>query len=440
MATHPQDAVDLSVPGVYDGSLILTASHPTEGLTTVYDAAGAGWAAGWNGMITADGDGGYDFALSLHPPLTGGLWTFVLVALSNSGLSGGGTWAFTVITVNTPPIAAISSPISGAEADPAAQIAWTAADVDDGINPTSLTMDAYSPSQAAPVVTLPLLAAGSWAAGCGGTIEDDGTGLGFSVACIEHPVFIVDDWEIVVSCEDMTGESATDSVAFSTVRSSSYLQAFGWLLPPWLLRTEGLKFFRALSDVIDDHRDRLVAGIKLRFPGLYTLDGVDKIGRERRLRRGPNESAAVYAARLRRWWEDHRTRGNGYALLEQMLAYLVDLMDPPYDVVSYLGVRHTMDSSGVITRDTITWGNDETGMWARLWVFLYDPNVGPVDAATLEAYAAIVRDWIPAHISSCTLVVIHPDTRLWDYPQPVPDWDDTWDWDDGPTTTDVVEV
>lgn len=218
---------------------------------------------------------------------------------------------------------------------------------------------------------------------------------------------------------------------------TSYLKMFDVMLPPWLLRTEGLKLIGAFADVIDDHRDRFVAGVKLRFPGLYTLEGVEKIGRERRLRRGPNEDAEVFAARLQRWWEDHRTRGNGYALLEQMLAYLVGTLDPPYDVVSYLGVRHVMDTDEEITRDKITWGTDETGLWARIWAFLYT-TASTVDDATLESYAAIVRDWIPGHVIGY-VVVIHPDTRLWDYPQPVPDWDDGWDWDDGPTIKDVTE-
>lgn len=215
----------------------------------------------------------------------------------------------------------------------------------------------------------------------------------------------------------------------------SYLRMFELVLPPWLLRTEGLKLTGALAQVVDQHRTRLVAGVKLRFPGLYSLDGVEKIGRERRIRRGPNEALDPYATRLRRWWEDHRTRGGAYALLEQMLAYLAGTPGPPYDVVSYRGVRHVMDASEAITRDTITWGTDETGNWARVWVFV-GVTASSVTAETLESYAAIVRDWLPAHAVG-EVVVLHPGTRLWDYPQPVPDWSDTWDWDDGPTTTEV---
>jgi len=215
---------------------------------------------------------------------------------------------------------------------------------------------------------------------------------------------------------------------------SSYLKVFKAILPPWLLRTEGTKLIGGIADVIDDHRNRLVAGVKLRFPGLYTLEGIDRIGQERRLRRGPSESSEVFADRLKRWWVDHRTRGNAYALLNQMLAYFVGTLTPPYDVVSYRGLRHVMDTNEDITRDSISWGTDETGYWSRVWVFLYFASAPPV--SDIDVYSSIVKDWLPAHIDG-RLVIIHPNTRLWDYPQPVPDWSDDWDWDDGPTVEEL---
>jgi len=202
----------------------------------------------------------------------------------------------------------------------------------------------------------------------------------------------------------------------------SYLGLFEAVLPPWLLRTEGRKLFGALSDVLGDHRARLVAGVKLRFPGLYSTDGLDLLSRERRLRRGPAEDSDIFARRLRRWWVDHRTRGNGFALLQQMRAYLGGTLPPPYEVVSYLGVRHRIDADGPVTRDTITWGTDEDGRWARIWLFLRTTATA-VDTATREIYTAILRDWIPAHVRPAKVVVLHPGTRLWDYPQPRPTWD-----------------
>jgi hypothetical protein len=177
----------------------------------------------------------------------------------------------------------------------------------------------------------------------------------------------------------------------------SHLRTFEAVLPPWLLRLEGRKLFGALSDVLDDHRARLVAGVKLRFPGLYSSDGLEFLSRERRIRRGPAEGPDAFARRLRRWWIDHRTRGNGFSLLQQLRAYLDGTLDPPFEVVSYLGVRHRIDGDGCITRDTIHWGSDESGHWARIWLFLRT-TATEIDAATRETYAAILRDWIPAHV------------------------------------------
>jgi hypothetical protein len=202
----------------------------------------------------------------------------------------------------------------------------------------------------------------------------------------------------------------------------SHLRTFEAVLPPWLLRTQGRKLFWALSDVLGDHRVRLVAGVKLRFPGLYSSDGLDLLSRERRLRRGPAEDSDVFARRLRRWWIDHRTRGNGFALLEQLRAYLAGTLAPPFEVVSYLGVRHRIDGDGPVTRDSITWGTDESGRWTRIWLFLRT-TAAEIDAATREVYAAILRDWIPAHVRPAKVVVLHPGTRLWDYPGPLATWD-----------------
>lgn len=217
--------------------------------------------------------------------------------------------------------------------------------------------------------------------------------------------------------------------------SYSFLNMFKAIMPPWLMRTEGLKVIGGIADVIDDHRDRSVAGVKLRFPGLYTNEGIDKISRERGLRRGPNESASVFAERLQRWWIDHRTRGSAYALLEQIYAYLDGTNDPPFEVISYNGLRHIIDTNQDITRDSISWGTDGSGDWSQVWVIIYY-NGATIADSVVDQYAAIARDWLAAHTVG-HLVIILQKTRLWDYPQPVPDWDGTWEWDDPPATEDL---
>jgi len=289
-------------------------------------------------------------------------------------------------------------------------------------------------------ISIDVIVDGEWQPGWSGTITETGS-YTHQYEITEHPSLLIGTWTLNfdASCGEVIW--VTDQYFdFEVIDPGpSYLSMLEFVLPPWLLRTEGIKLVRALASVIDDHRNRAAAGVKLRFPGLYSLEGVDKLGSDRRLRRGPNEDSAVYADRLKRWWEDHRTRGGAYALLEQMLAYLDGTLDPPYDVVSYRGVRHVMDANEDITRDIITWGTDENDdYWSRIWVFVYT-TASSVTDEVLESYAAIVRDWIPAHIV-CELVVIHPGTRLWGYPQPVPEWGD-WTWGGpiggGPT---IIEV
>lgn len=132
------------------------------------------------------------------------------------------------------------------------------------------------------------------------------------------------------------------------------------LSPPWLQRLTGGKALRALGAVVDELLvDRAVSGVKVRLTDVESDEGLGLLGRERRIRRGPGESAASYARRLRRWWIDHRVRGGPYALLRQFHAYLLEYAPGQIDLVAQSGLRHVCDeTTGEITRDQITWGGD----------------------------------------------------------------------------------
>lgn len=129
--------------------------------------------------------------------------------------------------------------------------------------------------------------------------------------------------------------------------------------PPWLRRLNAARVMEGIADVLDEQVDRLVQGIKLRFPGAPPRDpdpgALALTGRERRIRRGPGESAATYARRVRIWLDSHRTRGGPYALLEQLYAFFLDWLNVRMDVVYWSGTRRWIDEDGVITRDSITW-------------------------------------------------------------------------------------
>lgn len=244
-----------------------------------------------------------------------------------------------------------------------------------------------------------------------------------------------------------------------------YSTAFLERLPPWLRRTVGAKLVRGIGDEIDAVVDRSVEAAKARFPNAARLDALGAIGVERRIRRGPNETAATYAKRLRRWFDDHRTRGGPYALLAQLFAYFAGFLDVRIDVVYWTGNRFWVAPlTGVVTHDSITWSTPPNGTsdWSQIWIVFHlgdlvpSPLVtqagdivitqsgdtlvmltapgdlsGGLSEAEREVFRIVVREWIAAHVSTATIVLLYGVAELWDYPQPVGIWDDglgnTWD-------------
>lgn len=237
--------------------------------------------------------------------------------------------------------------------------------------------------------------------------------------------------------------------------------------PPWLRRNVGAKLLGAFGARIDDLVDRMVDGVKLRFPG-HDPTAIDPsalvlLGRERRILRGPNEPDATYAARLQTWWDAHRTRGGPYALMTQLYHFWRATLTPQIDLVYHSGQRYVLSAAGAITRDAITWNADGTAFWSQFWLFfdlpatldfpLVDDTGQPIvddlgnqiiatistgDADGVSAFvdelAAVPREWSAAHVFRITIVLLYGVGRLWDYPVPVPTWTawaatSTWDQD-----------
>lgn len=147
------------------------------------------------------------------------------------------------------------------------------------------------------------------------------------------------------------------------------------LSPPWLRGGLGEEILGAIAVQLDELTDRLVAGVRLRFPGLYGFASLPLIGRERRIRRGRLETDEVYVRRLGRWLDDHRRRGGAYALLGQLHAHYAPSAFPI--VLRYAsGRRYTMDAAGVVTRDVAAWAvpGGATPRWARWWLFYTWPD------------------------------------------------------------------
>lgn len=202
------------------------------------------------------------------------------------------------------------------------------------------------------------------------------------------------------------------------------------------------KYLWAIALHADALVDACAEGVKIRFPLFYSAETLPVIGRQRRIRRGPNESDEVYGTRLHRWWDDHKRRGGPYAMLAQIRAYF-DPVAFRVQLVYRSGRRYTMPIDGEIVRDDIVWEPDNVPeKWARWWLFydwptavledglwdepgtwndggVWDSGLTPAEVADLRA---VPREWNAAHPYG-TIVLFAPNTgELWDFP--VGTWDE----------------
>jgi hypothetical protein len=147
--------------------------------------------------------------------------------------------------------------------------------------------------------------------------------------------------------------------------------------PPWLRTGVAEKLLYAIAIQFDALTDAAVAAVKIRFPGLYSDESLPLIGRERRISRGRVEPSPTYAARLVRWWTDHKTRGNPYAMLAQLHAYYAP-NNFPVRLVYRSGRAFDMDTAGNVTMSDVTWNPDtQPEKWARWWLIFDWPTELP---------------------------------------------------------------
>jgi hypothetical protein len=212
-------------------------------------------------------------------------------------------------------------------------------------------------------------------------------------------------------------ETPTSSPVFATLVAR--------IGPPWLRRAGARRILGALASPLDTIADAMVAGVRARFP-VWTSDALSLLGRERRIRRGPTETSATYAPRLRLWLDAHRGRGGAYALLEQLRAYWRGSIDGTHAVLSHGGVLH--ESIGdVVTREPFAWIADGSALWPQVWVMLHlDADPRPVSAVDDASFRAVPVEWSAAHIWRVHVVLLWDLGRLWEYPDPTLTWA-TWD-------------
>jgi len=218
--------------------------------------------------------------------------------------------------------------------------------------------------------------------------------------------------------------------------------------PPWLRRLVGGPVVRGIGDAMDTETDRLVEGVKKRFPDTGSdEDAIGLLGRERRILRGPGELGSTFAGRLREWWSSHRTRGGPYALLEQIHAFFLETNNVPIQYISNLGAEVTVAADGTFTRGTVAgWLGDGAvpPSWARFFLVLYldgdtlsfvltdaagDPiftaggepilvtvSIYALTAADLDLICSVPREWNAAHVDRIYIVLIPSGGIAWGLP------------------------
>jgi hypothetical protein len=237
-----------------------------------------------------------------------------------------------------------------------------------------------------------------------------------------------------------------------------FRNAFKTLLPWWLAEGEGEPHQWTLGVFMDRLLDKMYQTVYARYPTYAPDDAYRYMARDRKIVRGANEPVDVFAERLLRWLEDHSTRGNPWALMEQLRAYMFPAQTR-IRTVDERGNWYTIDRDGTrgYLLGTDGWNWDATvgpEWWARFWVIIY-PEETPIGSgrfipwsdspvwgagtgriwgsrnltwgttATSSEVATvrqIVRTWKPAG-TTCVNIIIAYDDNSFDPTAPEPDGD-----------------
>jgi len=223
----------------------------------------------------------------------------------------------------------------------------------------------------------------------------------------------------------------------------SYTQRLLDMAPGWLKAGQGGLILQALGSRIDHMIEVVEFGLKSASPGLVTYDSLDAIAADRLLRFGASETVANFAIRCKTWRTEHSRRGNAYALLNQLAAFMYPDISPM--TLTYRnGLQYSMGTGGTVTRGTTTAYSavGPAAQWARYWL---DIQGNPLANNRIDDIKAIVASWHAEHCLGHGTVI--NGNRTWDNAQPwdqagVP-WDSPgtqieWDVNDGLGTPTVI--
>lgn len=224
------------------------------------------------------------------------------------------------------------------------------------------------------------------------------------------------------------------------------------LVPTWAQDPdEGAPLLYTFGRLARSVRDRARDGLAARFPGGAKRygqrfdpapdDALSLISRDRKIVRGIDEEPEAFALRLIAWLDDHRNRGNAYALMRQVRGYCNAAVR--VRTVDARGNWYTLQRDGsrefLLNQGNWNWDDADAARWSRFWVIIYPTtdtpplpwDVGPTwgaagavwgpdrtwgttaTRAQVREVRAIVRDWKPAG-TTCVRIVIAFDDASFD--------------------------
>ncbi len=225
----------------------------------------------------------------------------------------------------------------------------------------------------------------------------------------------------------------------SAVRTR-FRTAWRKLVPGWLARGEGELLLYSLGLMLDSFAERGRISVLARHPDHAPADALASLGRDRQIVRGRGEVQAAFAARLVRWLDDHRLRGNPYALMQQVRAFC----NSPVRLrtVDTRGNWYTLERDGTksveLAAGNWDWRGDPATKWSQFWLIIYPttdatplpwaqaPTWGEAGAvysrertwgttatpAEVDTVRRIVREWKPAGTRCVRIIVAFDDASF----------------------------
>jgi hypothetical protein len=248
------------------------------------------------------------------------------------------------------------------------------------------------------------------------------------------------------------GEVVDDEIAAQPT-GFTFRDSIRKIVPVWLQRGNAEKILYSIAIQFDALTEMAVGAVKYRMPNVYGNESLPALGKDRRIRRGPSDTDATYAARLEPWLTHHKMRGGPHALLEQVHKYFHP-NNFEVDLVYRSGARYHMGVDGTIERveSHCTWESDlEPEKWAR-WTLYYrwptpvsdDGMWGDagawgdgglwgtdLDPQVAKDLITVPTEWNNAHCFG-SIVLVYGDDLLWGEPAGALWTDPDVVWDTGP--------